>query len=108
MKLRLLFFGAVYCSALFASSSPALVAPPEGLKPVGKDGRPLNLDFESGTLKDWTATGKAFEGQPAKGDLVAKRRNDMKSQHAGSFWIGTYEFAGDDPQGALTSVAFKV
>ena len=33
----------------------------EGVLPVGKDGRPLNLDFETGTLKDWTAVGDAFK-----------------------------------------------
>ncbi|MBL8869943.1 MAG: VCBS repeat-containing protein, partial [Planctomycetaceae bacterium] len=30
--------------------------------PLSADGKPLNLDFETGTLQDWTATGNAFEG----------------------------------------------
>jgi putative membrane-bound dehydrogenase-like protein len=82
--------------------------PPEGVLPVGADGKPLNFDFETGTLKDWTAEGEAFVGQPIKGDTVSPRRNDMKSQHQGDYWIGTYERAGDKPQGTLTSVPFKV
>jgi putative membrane-bound dehydrogenase-like protein len=82
--------------------------PPEGVLPVGADDKPLNLDFETGTLKDWTAEGEAFKGQPIKGDTVAKRRGDMKSRHQGQYWIGTYEIDGDKPQGTLTSVAFKV
>jgi putative membrane-bound dehydrogenase-like protein len=81
---------------------------PEGVLPVGADGRPLNLDFETGTLKDWTAEGEAFAGQPVKGDTVAPRRGDMKSQHQGQFWVGGYERKGDAPQGTLTSVPFKV
>ena len=32
----------------------------------------------------------------------------MKSGHQGDYWIGTYEIAGDGPQGTLTSVSFKV
>jgi hypothetical protein len=79
-----------------------------GIRPLGKDGKPLNLNFEDGTLKDWTATGKAFEGLPIKGDTVAQRRADMKSQHEGNYWIGTFEKAGDASQGTLTSVPFKV
>ena len=79
-----------------------------GVLPVGADGRPLNLDFETGTLKDWIATGKAFEGQPIKGDTVAARRKDSKSQHQGQFWIGTYGKLSDKPQGTLTSVLFKI
>ena len=76
---------------------------------AGVDGKPLNLGFEDGTLKDWTATGDAFTGQPVKGDTVAKRRGDMKSEHAGEYWIGGFEKAGNDkPTGTLTSVAFKV
>jgi hypothetical protein len=51
---------------------------PQGELPLGADGKPLNLDFETGTLKDWTATGDAFNRQPIKGDKVAARRSDMK------------------------------
>jgi putative membrane-bound dehydrogenase-like protein len=80
----------------------------EGVLPVGADGKPLNLDFEAGTLKDWTAEGDAFAGQPVKGDTVNPRRGDMHSRHQGSYWIGTYERKGDKPTGTLTSVAFKV
>jgi putative membrane-bound dehydrogenase-like protein len=81
---------------------------PQGELPLGADGKPLNLDFETGTLKDWTATGDAFNRQPIKGDKVAARRSDMKSQHQGDFWIGGFEVAGDKPTGTLTSVTFKV
>jgi putative membrane-bound dehydrogenase-like protein len=87
------------------------VTPPridEGVLPKGADGNPLNLDFETGTLKDWTAEGDAFRGQPIKGDTVFPRRADMKSQHQGQYWIGSYELTGDQPQGTLTSVPFKV
>src|SRR4051812_30902845 len=93
--------------ALVASADPAKT-PPEGVLPVGADGRPLNLDFETGTLKDWTAEGAAFQGQPVKGDTVAPRRGDNKSAHQGQFWIGGYEKAGDKPTGTLTSAPFKV
>src|SRR5437762_8691115 len=82
--------------------------PPEGVLPVGADGKPLNLDFETGTLKDWTAAGEAFAGQPVKGDTVSARRSDMKSSHQDRYWIGTYERHGDGPQGTLTSVPFRI
>lgn len=81
---------------------------PDGVLPVGPDGRPLNLDFETGTLKDWTAEGLAFGNQPSRGDAVFRRRRDMRSQHQGQFWVGTYEAFGDGPQGTLTSVSFRV
>jgi putative membrane-bound dehydrogenase-like protein len=93
--------------ALILSWSFAFAAP-QGFTPIGKDVKPLNLDFEDGTLKDWTATGTAFDRQPIKGDTVAPRRGDMKSDHQGTYWIGTYEVGGDDPQGTLTSAPFKV
>ena len=80
----------------------------DGVLPVGADGKPLNLDFETGTLKDWTATGAAFKGQPIKGDTVAARRGDMRSKHQGNYWIGGYEKVQDPPVGVLTSVSFKV
>src|ERR1700758_173910 len=87
---------------------PAARAADAGVLPPGADGKPLNLDFETGTLKDWTAEGEAFKGQPIKGDTVAKRRGDMKSEHQGQYWIGGYELLQDKPQGTLTSVPFKV
>src|SRR6266566_1850480 len=86
--------------AAFCLVSPA--AEPAGIKPAGADGKPLNLDFEEGTLKDWVATGTAFDKQPIKGDAVAKRRNDMHSGHQGQYWIGSFEIDGDKPQGTLT------
>src|SRR5687768_14509840 len=86
----------------------SLAADPSNIKPLGLDGHPLNLDFESGTLKDWTATGEAFNKQPLKGDLVSRRRTDMKSEHQGQYWIGGFEVNGDPGTGTLTSASFKV
>jgi putative membrane-bound dehydrogenase-like protein len=85
----------------------------EGITPTGRDGQALNFNFESGSLKDWTATGNAFNKQPVKGDTVAKRlanstRTD-RSQHEGEHWIGGYELnLGDKPTGTLVSAPFKV
>ncbi|WP_020468841.1 PVC-type heme-binding CxxCH protein [Zavarzinella formosa] len=87
---------------------PSMALADDGVLPVGTDGKPLNLDFETGTLKDWTATGDAFKDQPIKGDTVAARRGDMRSRHQGQWWIGGYEKYSDKPVGTLTSVAFKV
>ncbi|MGE5191120.1 MAG: PVC-type heme-binding CxxCH protein, partial [Deltaproteobacteria bacterium] len=81
---------------------------PQGVLPSGADGKPLNLDFETGNLQDWTAAGEAFAEQPVKGDTVYARRQDMKSEHAGQFWVGTYERKGDASQGTLTSAPFRV
>ncbi|HEV2292608.1 MAG TPA: PVC-type heme-binding CxxCH protein [Tepidisphaeraceae bacterium] len=79
-----------------------------GILPVGDDGKPLNTDFEAGDLRDWTASAEAFTGQPIKGDTINVRRGDMRSRHAGNFWIGTYEVNQDGPRGILTSKPFKV
>src|SRR5438445_13089997 len=98
---------AVTVNALLLCAGVLMSAATEGTLPTGKDGRPLNLDFEDGTLKDWTAAGNAFEKQPIRGDTVSKRRSDMRSDHQGNYWIGSFEIAGDAPQGTLTSVAFK-
>src|SRR5437667_10286787 len=92
------------CFAGTLSSSLSADPVPLAIKPAAKDGRPLNLDFEDGTLRDWTATGNAFAKQPIRGDTVSKRRGDMRSDHQGDYWIGGYEVVGDDPPGPLTSV----
>lgn len=101
---------AISVAAAFVASSLFAAQPPQGgILPTSADGKPLNLDFETGTLQDWTATGNAFQGQPVQGDVVAKRRSDMKSQHQGQYWVGTFESPdGDKRTGTLTSIPFKV
>lgn len=82
---------------------------PKGVLPVGLDGKPLNTDFETGDLRDWTATGDAFKKQPIVGDTVAVRRPGMASKHVGKYWIGTYELGlGDEATGTLTSKPFRL
>ena len=102
---------AIACALTSFTCFSAVAADAEqrgGVLPVGADGKPLNLDFETGTLQDWKVEGAAFSGQPIEGDAVAARRNDMKSDHQGKFWIGGFERHGDAPQGTLTSAPFKV
>ena len=70
-----------------------------GVLPRGADGQPLNLDFETGTLKDWTAEGDAFAGAPKK---------DGTRNHQGQYWIRGFNQLGDKPQGTLTSAPFKI
>src|SRR2546422_9933904 len=102
LRLAVLIAIAGSCRLAFSAESLAVL-------PTGADGKPLNMDFEQGSLKDWTATGEAFAKQPIRGDTVAKRRGEMKSDHQGDYWIGTFENGlGDKPQGMLTSVPFKI
>lgn len=84
------------------------IAQDTGVLPTDESGRPLNLDFESGTLRDWTVEGTAFKNQPVQGDTVHARRSDMHSRHQGQYWVGGYERGGDAPRGTLTSRSFKV
>ena len=97
-----------YAKAQLKSFTP--LALPKGVLPKGKDGRSLNLDFEKGTLDDWTAEGKAFAGQPIAGEISPKRKfgegKTAKSQ--GNFWLGGFEELFDAPTGTLTSAAFEV
>jgi putative membrane-bound dehydrogenase-like protein len=79
----------------------------QGTLPLGLDGHPLNTDFETGDLRDWTVEDAAFARQPVRGDLPAKRHREA-SLHRGDYWIGGYEIAGDAPQGELLSAPFKV
>src|SRR3954468_10793488 len=55
-----------------------------GVIPVGAAGKPLNLNFETGTLDGWKVEGEAFKGQPIKGDIAELRPVDKKkSEHTG-------------------------
>ncbi len=83
---------------------------PGGVLPVGADGKPLNTDFETGDLKDWTATGDIAKGQPTKGPINQNRKfgEGKVANHIGDFWFGGYEKFGDTPKGTLASAPFKV
>ena len=85
----------------------AAAEPAQGSLPEDDAGRALNLDFETGDLRDWTPGGAAFAGQPVRGDLPGKR-GASASGHQGEHWIGGYEVLGDRPTGTLTSAAFTV
>ncbi len=98
----------LWSGAAETTAAPALPEWPRGVVPVAADGRPLNLDFETGTLADWTPSGEAYAGQPVRGDTVRSRRADMRSQHRGEYWIGSFERQGDAPRGTLTSAVFQV
>ena len=97
------------CSAATPSGGASIIhklAPDTVSIPVlGKDGKLLNLGFETGTLQDWTAEGNAWQGQPVKGDAIAARHRGQ-SNHVGEYWIGGYEKLGDKGTGRLTSAAF--
>ena len=90
--------------------SVAISSAADAIPATGADGRVLNLGFEDGTLRDWTATGEAFDKQPVKGEIDQKRPfgKGKAANRKGEFWIGGYEILRDEPKGTLTSVAFKV
>jgi putative membrane-bound dehydrogenase-like protein len=103
----------VAASPWSTAAEPAKAGQPAanaGELPRSADGRPLNLDFERGTLEDWTAEGEAFQGQPIKGDIDPKRplADGKHSLLQGNYWVGGFELKQDGPQGTLTSVPFKV
>ena len=57
-----------------------------GRVPTDAQGRPLNLDFETGTLADWTAEGDAFAGPADRGrhGQPPPRRHAAAGTRAGS------------------------
>jgi len=84
---------------------------PVGQLPTDEKGHPLNLDFETGSLKDWRAEGNAFDQQPVKGEIKPQRKwsEGKKAHPQGDYWIGCFEISeSDEPIGNLTSTAFKV
>lgn len=102
-------YGWVIAASLMLSGTMFAQTDGDGFKPVGADGKQLNLDLEAGDLTDWTASGEAFTGQPIKGDSPTARGRGQASQHAGEYWIGGYEkHLSDAPTGTLTSRPFKV
>ncbi len=102
------------CLPIFLSAALLLTATvssaADAIPVTSADGRVLNLGFEDGTLRDWTATGEAFAKQPVKGEIDQNRPfgKGKSANRKGEYWLGGYEILRDEPKGTLTSVEFKV
>jgi FtsP/CotA-like multicopper oxidase with cupredoxin domain len=73
-----------------------------------KNGQPLNLDFETGTLKDWTATGDAFTSPLVSADPSPLHEKDMTLGFAGKYGLSSGGTQNYKLTGTLTSVPFAV
>ncbi|MBU1821670.1 MAG: dehydrogenase, partial [Bacteroidetes bacterium] len=73
-----------------------------------KNGQPLNLDFEAGTLKDWTATGDAFASPLVSTDPSPLHEKDMKIGFEGKQFLSSGGTQNYKLTGTLTSVPFTV
>ncbi|GAB3557950.1 PVC-type heme-binding CxxCH protein [Spirosoma fluminis] len=74
-----------------------------------RNGQPLNLNFETGTLKDWTATGDAFANPIfAQDDPSPVHEKEMHIGFTGKHFLSSGGTTNYKLTGTLTSVPFKV
>jgi plastocyanin len=73
-----------------------------------KDGQPLNLNFETGTLKDWTATGDAFANPLFNTDPSPVHEKEMNIGFEGKYFLSSGGTTNYKLTGTLTSAPFKV
>ena len=73
-----------------------------------KNGQPLNLNFETGTLKDWTATGDAFANPLFAEDPSPVHEKEMRIGFDGKHFLSSGGTTNYKLTGTLTSVPFTV
>jgi len=73
-----------------------------------REGKPLNLNFETGTLQDWTATGDAFTDALITKDPSPVHEKDMHIGFDGKFFLSSGGTTNYKLTGTLTSSTFKV
>ncbi|RRB07811.1 PVC-type heme-binding CxxCH protein [Larkinella rosea] len=78
-----------------------------GQQPM-KNGQPLNLNFETGTLKDWTAKGDAFANPLINADPSPVHEKEMTIGFAGKYFLSSGGTTNYKLTGTLTSVPFTV
>jgi putative membrane-bound dehydrogenase-like protein len=73
-----------------------------------KNGKPVNLGFEAGTLQDWTAAGDAFASPLINKDPSPVHEKDMNIGFAGKYFLSSGGTVNYKQTGTLTSVPFPV
>jgi len=73
-----------------------------------KGGQPLNLDFEAGSLKDWTATGDAFANPLIDKDPSPIHEKEMRIGFDGKYFLSSGGTANAKLTGTLISDPFRV
>jgi len=73
-----------------------------------KNGQPLNLNFETGNLTDWTATGDAFAKPLVSQDPSPVHEKDMTIGFEGKHFLSSGGTANYKLTGTLTSAPFPV
>ncbi|HEX8528554.1 MAG TPA: PVC-type heme-binding CxxCH protein, partial [Cytophagales bacterium] len=77
-------------------------------RPPARNGKPLNLNFETGTLQDWTAAGDAFADPVLNQDPSPVHEKDMHLGFAGKHFLSSGGTKNYKLTGTLTSVPFPV
>ncbi|WP_064197433.1 MULTISPECIES: PVC-type heme-binding CxxCH protein [Emticicia] len=73
-----------------------------------KNGKPLNLNFETGSLQDWTATGDAFANPVIGADPSPVHAKDMTIGPEGKYFLSSGGTVNYKLTGTLASVPFKI
>jgi putative membrane-bound dehydrogenase-like protein len=73
-----------------------------------KDGRVLNLNFETGGLQGWTSEGEAFSDPLISGDSSAMHDAGMRLGQTGKYFVTSGGTKNHQATGTLTSVPFEV
>jgi putative membrane-bound dehydrogenase-like protein len=87
---------------------PVAAALEPGIVPTDDEGRALNLGFEDGTLRGWTAVGEAFDKEPVKDSTIKERWPNQVSGQDGDYYMDGFEGTRDAATGSLSSVPFEV
>jgi putative membrane-bound dehydrogenase-like protein len=73
-----------------------------------KGAKTLNLNFEKGTIEDWTATGDAFTSPLVGSDITPVYEKDVKTGSSSAYFISSGGTKNYKRTGTLTSVPFTV
>lgn len=73
-----------------------------------KGAKTLNLNFEKGTIEDWTATGDAFTSPLVGSDITTVYEKDVKTGSSSAYFISSGGTKNYKRTGTLTSVPFMV